>query len=295
MLEAVRVNAALQWLPSAFWSPDMSVQRSAELLEALRRDHEKAGLDAALTHSEGHLLAARGDAAAAVHTLAPLIDSRAPAPVRLSAARLAAQGAWLGTVPLAVADSVLARTSAAIGPLTGTDAIELAWVDAVVAIAAEDSLRFARARGAIHDSTAFARSVRRVLGGLWRERRHGAVDSLLAAEDDAMLRSTTFTSALPLSRSAIGRALVRSGEPERAERYLQWTDAIPGATRAASVFASTLPYVSYERGLAREAAGDRQGAMLHYQRFVEMMDQPVPAMRQQVEDAKARLARLKAR
>lgn len=97
--------------------------------------------------------------------------------------------------------------------------------------------------------------------------------------------------ALP-HRLAIGRALTRAGDPVKAEHYLQWTDtwfltALPSAVQFAFG-----PYNSYQRGLAFEAAGDSARAKLHLERFVDMVDRPPPAIKAQVDDAKARLARL---
>jgi hypothetical protein len=51
-------------------------------------------------------------------------------------------------------------------------------------------------------------------------------------------------------------------------------------------------YNSYERGVAREAAGDAAGAILHLERFVDAVDKPPPAFVARVADAEARLRRL---
>ncbi len=294
VLATIDVVPAFQWLPGVFWSPDGIPSRSAELIADARRSGVTAARETALAQSEGLLEMSRGNAPGAVARLEELIDSRAPAAVRLAAARTAAHAAWFGTLPAERAAATIHRSRAALDAFRGVDALELRWAEAVVAIAAADSAGFAAAHDAVSDTSALGRSVRRQLRGLWRERRTGSIDSLMAAEDDAMRASTTFSSMLPLSRSAIGRGLVRTGDPARAELYLQWTDAVVTGQRPAAVSAATLPYVSYERGLAREAAGDRFGAILHLQRFVELMDTPAPAMRQQLEDAKQRLARLKA-
>jgi hypothetical protein len=56
-----------------------------------------------------------------------------------------------------------------------------------------------------------------------------------------------------------------------------------------------MPYSSYQRGLAAEAAGDRRAAILHLRRFVTFVDRPPPRLADQIRDAKARLARLLAK
>jgi hypothetical protein len=52
------------------------------------------------------------------------------------------------------------------------------------------------------------------------------------------------------------------------------------------------PYNSYQRALAFQAAGDRARAKLHFERFVDMVDRPPPAIKPQTDDARARLAKL---
>jgi TolB-like protein len=290
-LDQVRVIPAFQWFAGGFHSPDGSRTASAELIAQVRRSGMAAGYEAALLHSEGILEFSRGNSSEGVRILLRLLDSRAPAQVRLSGARSAAQAAWLGTIPVSEAETAVSRTRSTVTGLEEIDALELEWADGVIAIAAQDSARLLRAIARM-DTTRLARSLGRELRALWRERRTGAIDSLVAAADDAMRTSTTFSSSNPLSRAAIGRGLVRRGDPARAEHYQQWGDAVVNTARAISVQAAMGPYASYDRGLAREAAGDRFGAILHLQRFVEGVDRPTPAVQQQVDDAKARLKRL---
>ena len=293
-LEQVRVVPAFAWFPGGFYSPDGSRPRSAELIARIRQLGIAAGYEAALTHAEGVLEVSRGNPSEGVRLLQGLIGSNAPEVVRLTAARSAAQAAWLGTLSVEEADVAIERSRAALTGLRDVNALELEWADGVVAIAAQDSARLWRAI-ARTDTTPLARSVGRELRALWRERRTGQIDSLIAAADDAMLTSTTFSSSLPLSRAAIGRGLVRAGDPARAEHYQQWTDAVVNGARPLSVQTAMGPFASYDRGLAREAAGDRFGAILHLQRFVEGVDKPTAAVQQQVEDAMARLKRLTGR
>ena len=290
------VNPGFAWWAGQFWMPNGTPTESEALLALTRRSNLMSNLGPQLLFSEASLDVARGSVGRGVLRLGELESApSAPTVVRLTAARVAAQAAWLGSLPVVEADAALARARSRLTGLRGVDAVELEWADAVIAIAAGDSARHANAVARIRrDTTRLAQSIARVTNALWRERRTGSADSLIAAEDDAMLASTTFSSTLPLSRAAIGRSLVRSGDPAGAEHYLQWTDALNTGARPASVLTTMVGYNSYARGLAREAAGDRHGAILHLQRFVDFVDQPPPSMRQQVEDAKARLKRLTA-
>ena len=293
--EFMKVNSLFTWFPSSIGGFGTPLEQESSIAVA-RRAGLLAGRDAPLLLAEGALDVSRGNVARGVERLSALETAAGEIPpeVRLTAVRSAAHAAWFGTLPVAEADAALARARKNLVGLSGTNAMELSWADGIIAIAAGDSLRLARAVARIADTTAVRTSVARGLRALWRERRTGAIDSLLAADDDAMVRSTTFSSAIALTRAAIGRGLVRGNDPARAEQYLQWTDAVVNGLRSTLVLSTGLSYNSYDRGLAREAAGDRTGAILHLQRFVEMMDQPPPALRQQVDDAKLRLRRLAA-
>jgi hypothetical protein len=176
--------------------------------------------------------------------------------------------------------------------VTGIDAAELQWLDGVIGVAARDSVRVFRAAAAISDTGAVGRLFPMSVRALWREQRTGKVDDLITLEDSAIAVGRPFPSMAALHRLAIGRALTRAGDPARAEHYLQWTDAWNADGRTASVQFMIGPYTSYQRGLAFEAAGNRERAKLHLERFIEMVDRPPPSIKPQLDDAKARLARL---
>ena len=118
------------------------------------------------------------------------------------------------------------------------------------------------------------------------------VGRLVALEDSTISSGGWFASSALLHRLAIGRSLTRSGDHAKAEHYLQWTDARFIDARASAVAFTFGPYNSYQRALAFEAAGDRARAKLHFERFVDMVDRPPPAIKPQTDDAKARLAKL---
>jgi TolB-like protein len=291
---AMAENPGFGWFAGGFWAIGGTPAESEALLAEARRRGILAAHESQLRFSEGMLDVARGRVAAGVERIATLETvTTAPTPVRLSAARIAAQAAWFGLLPADDAQRIVSRTRSRVSDVRGLDAVELTWSEAIVAIAAGDSVAFSRAVAAVPDTIALNASIARNLRALWRERRTGLTDSLIAAEEHAMETSTVFSVAMPLTRAAIGRDLVRRGEAARAEHYLQWPDALATATRSVINLSAMGSYSSYDRGLAREAAGDRAGAILHLQRFVEAVDDPPPPMRQQVDDAKARLERLK--
>jgi hypothetical protein len=173
--------------------------------------------------------------------------------------------------------------------------LDVHWSEAVLAIASQDSARFAGAIRALADTSERRQLIARGLRALWRERVTGLVDSLIAHDDHTMRTETTFMPTVPLSRLAIGRSLTVSGDPRRAEHYLQWTDGRLPMRRSAQVMHAFMPFTSYQRGLAAEAAGDRRAAILHLRRFVDAVDRPPSTLAQQLADARSRLARLLAR
>ena len=70
------------------------------------------------------------------------------------------------------------------------------------------------------------------------------------------------------------------------------TNAATNIIRSITVSYPFGPLVNYERGVALDEAGDRAAAVFRLRRFVQSYDQPSPAHRGLVDDAKRRLARL---
>ena len=291
---AARAFPASSWLSSSYplpFTPPAVVDSS--LAAAIRSgmfSHAEPGAVAA----RGNLAIARGDVASGLALLASIEAARAPVAVRLSAARSATLGSWLGAVPPASADSALSRARSTLGPLTGVDAAELAWLDGVLGLLARDSARVTRAAAAITDTTAVARRLRSSLGALWHHHRTGQIEPLVALEDSAMSQGVgTFAPTAFVHRLLIGQSLVRAGNPAQAEHYLQWTDTRSFSDlRYVQVAFAFGNYSGYQRALALEAMGDLARAKLHYERFVDMVDKPPPSIKPQIADAKARLARL---
>ena len=237
----------------------------------------------------------RGDVASALKVFARLEASSMPNDVRTAGIRSAASAAWLGLITQGEADASAAesRRSLANGPQAVMTDVH--WSDAVLAISAQDSMRFATALRALADTSVLHQRISRGLRALWRERQTGQVDSLIASEDDEMRTLGTFLPMVPLTRLAIGRALTLANDPRRAEYYLQWTDGIQPPRRAVQIVRAMTAYTAYQRGIAAEAAGDRRAAILYLRRFVEFVDRPPPAIADQVKDAKSRLEKLVSR
>jgi hypothetical protein len=288
----LRSSPPFAWIPRNFYIPLASPAITDATLATVLAEGGFAGLEPGVVAARGNLAISRGDFPRGVALLASLETSRAPMPVRLGAARVAAIASWMGVLPVVAADSALARARTMTASSTGLELAELAWLDGVIGIAAEDSARVVRAAAAIGDTGAIARRLPRSLPALWRERRTGEADSLIVLEDDAMVQSAIFAPAMPLHRWAIARALVRAGEPARAEHYLQWPDAVTIGVTSASMQAAFGSHNAYQRGIAFEAAGDRARAIWQLEHFLQAVDLPHPAIRPHVEDARARLAKL---
>lgn len=107
-----------------------------------------------------------------------------------------------------------------------------------------------------------------------------------------MERGGVLTPVEAVDRFVVARALRRRATPEKAERYLMWTDALTTASRTVNTSAPLAPLVSYERGIAFDEAGAKVAAVRHLRYFVDRYDQPPEAHKPLVADAKKCLARL---
>lgn len=268
-----------------------------EVLEQVRR----AGLlgDAlieASTFGEGALRIARGDWTRGLAALGRTEHVPGGLPMRFTGTRLAAIGAWLGAVPASAADSVVRRTRVLLGEGAGSEsAAEWHWSDGLVGVAQGDE---ARVRAAIRELSSLrpkeARHAARSLSGLWLARANpdAGADSLKAVTDEAMRQGGFLVPVEVVNRLVIARALRRRGTPAAAERYLMFLDGGVNAARTVSVNLALSSLVAYERGVALDEAGNRAGAARHLRAFVDDYDQPLPAFRALVDDARQRLTRL---
>ena len=253
-------------------------------------------VDLMSTLGEGILRVSRGDWAGGLRALRRTEGSSLSIGDRMTSARLACIGAWLGAVDVATADSTLQRVRAfADAAATPPDRVELRWLDGLVGVIRNDEARVQRARRELaQDTTRMSRDASRTLAGLWLSRtdRERGADSLRAASEEAMRTGGVLVSAIAVQRFEVARALRRRGTPADVERYLMWPDAATNVTRNMTVRFSIGPLVHYERGVAFEEAGDRAAAARQLRRFIQSYDQPPPAHRALVEDATRRLAQL---
>ena len=248
----------------------------------------------ASTLGEGMLRISRGDWAGGLRALRRTEESDLPLADRMTGARLAGLGVWLDAVEVATADSALHRARAITSSDTvQTDRLELQWLDGLLGVVQGEEPRMLRAhRALMTDTTRRARSVARSLAGLWlaRTNAEAGADSLKKVEDELMRVGAWTGSVIAIDRLAVARALRKRGKPAEVERYLMWPDAAANATRNVVVKFALSPLVSYERGVAFDEAGDRRSAAFHLQKFLVAYDQPPPAHRGLVEDARKRLA-----
>jgi hypothetical protein len=269
-------------------------------LDALDRAR-KAGIykgDYALasTLGEGELHVYRGDWLGGLRVLERTESSRLPFGSRFSSARIAVMGAWLGAVDVQTAESVLHRVQALPrDKATRADLVELNWLDGLQGVNLGDEARVRRAQRQMTSDTALAvRYAARSLTGLWLDhtKSSGAADTLKAVSDAAMQDGGSLLSVEAIDRLVVARALRQRGAPADAERYLMWPDAGINTARSATVQNTVGPLVRYERGIALEEAGRRADALYQFRKFVAAYDQPQPAQRELVDDAKQRIAKL---
>ena len=253
-------------------------------------------LEQASTLSEGLLRISRGDWAGGLRALRRTEGSSLDFSDRMTSARVSALGAWLGAVDTATADSALQRVRRLPGAdVAAPDRVELRWLDGLLGVMHGDSARVQRARRELTaDTLDLARNAARSLAGLWlsRSNREAGADSLRASSEEAMRAGGAMVSVLAIDRLLVARALRRRNTPAEAERYLMWPDASTNVVRNTTVRFAISPLVSYERGVALDEAGSRQRAAFQLRRFLNAYDQPPPAHRALVEDARRRLAQL---
>lgn len=264
-------------------------------------DHvRKAGVFAgdisrAVSFGESMVLSAQGAWARAVETARAVEGlTSLPLAARLVTARTAVFGAWLEAVNPSVADSAVRRAlTFSASQSTAVERAELLWMDGMVGVVMHDE---ARTRAAIRmlnaDSNAVSRNVARTLAGMWLNTTNpaAAADSLRAATDAMMMRGGIVMSAEGLSRLVIARALRKSNQNAKVERYLMWVDGAINSTIGVHTAFGIGPFAEYERAAAFDALGNRVQALRHYHRFADNYVQPPSAHRDMVNDAKQRIA-----
>jgi TolB-like protein len=277
-------------------TPDFAGDR-VRALERIRALGIYSGeIDLASTLSEGTLRMSRGDWDGGLRALRRTEGSALSFGARMTSARLAVIGAWVGAVDTVAADSTLHRVRGLPGAdVDPSDRVELRWLDGLLGVMRDDSVRVSRARRELAvDTVPIARNATRSLAGLWLARTNpdAGADTLRASSDEAMRAGGALASALAIDRLVVARVLRKRGVPADAERYLMWTDAATNAMRNMTLQFALGSLVNYERGVAFDEAGNRKAAVFRLRRFVDSYDEPPRAHRALVDDAKRRLARL---
>lgn len=273
-----------------------------ERLAALERSRAagilSGDVELASTLGEGLLRTSRGDWVGGLRALRRAEGSSLGYTERITSARLAVVGAWLGGVDVATADSTLQRVQAMSAEgAVDADRLELRWLDGALGVLLADEQRVQRVRRALlADTSTSTRLAERSLAGLWLSRTSAdaAADTLKAVSDLAMRGGPFLPAVEAIDRLVIARSLRKRGSPGAAERYLMWIDASSPVLRNGSVKAVMAPLVNYERGVAFDEAGNRAAAVFRLRRFLTMYDQPPAAHRAIVDDARTRLAQLEA-
>ncbi len=243
---------------------------------------------------ESALLAARGSWTAALAAARRAEDASLPLTMRLTAARIAALGAWLEAVEPGEADLAVRRARDVLtADASRSDRAEMLWLDGTMGIVQGDEARVRNAIRELSADTALVnRHTARSLAGLWLHRSNpdAAADTLRAVTDDVMQRGGFVMAAESLNRLVIARLLRKRGEHAKAERYLMWLDGAFNTPSTITVAMAVGFVTRYERASAFDALGDRAAAATQYRILLERYDQPPPAHRAMVDDARRRLA-----
>jgi hypothetical protein len=293
--EATSIQAFLPLIGMFGWNSLNYAYRLEVLTAARQAGIYSRDAEAATAYGEGLLRISQGDWEGGLRALQRLESTPLPLAMRLTGARQAAYGAWLGAVDATRADSIVRRARALGGVATNAvERADLIWLDGVVATTLGEA---SRVQSAIRDLTAdtlnTSRHLARSLAGLWLHRSDpdAAGDSLQAVSDETMRQGGFSLTATVLDRFVVARSLRKAGQAAEVERYLMWPDAAVNTARSISA-TFVRPLVSFERGVAFEEAGNRERAAYYLRRFVRAYVNPPSAHRAMVDDAKARLARL---
>ena len=278
-------------------TPAIPASYRLEVLEDQRKKGVYSGeILAGTSHGEGLTRIAMGDWEGGLQALRRVESLSLPMTSRASGTRLAALGAWLGAVSPSTADSALRRLRALPGSASGlADRAEQLWVDGLLGVLLDQPDRTRAALATLRaDTSLVLRQVARSLEAVRMDRVGiaGAADSAMAVSDETMRDGGFLMSVEAVNRLIAARALVRRGQPERAERYLRWTDAGSNNPRSMSANAGIGFLTAYERGVALDAAGRGDAAAYQLRKFVTNYTSPPEAHRALVEDAKQRLARI---
>ncbi len=270
---------------------DGRIPERLALVEKAQRDGRYQG--EVLTSSrfgEGVLRIARGDWTGGVAALRQYEAANGSVSDRLSAARLATVGAWLGMVDPAVAAAAIGRVRAMPDvEQQATDRIELQWLAGLLAIVTGDAPAVERTSATLRkESNPVAAHAAASLRAEWlvKEGAEGAADSVQAVSDAMMREGKYLFVAEVVNRFVIARALRNRGQPAAVERYLMWTDAQVNTARTWSIRFALGPLAQFERGMALEEAGNHAGAVLQLSRFLATVDPSATGQQTMITEAR---------
>jgi hypothetical protein len=208
---------------------------------------------------------------------------------------------WLAAVEAPAALARRGRAARALGgDASPADRAELAWIDGLLAVARRDAAALAVARAALRSiaspsTPVLDSSLAAFELDLAGDRRH-AREMLVALERNRYRVSNQHPYLTGIDRLAASRWLLAAGDTTEAVRILNWHEAVvftaPQAVHANAMLAGP---AYLERARTLDALGQREAARASYEQFLRRYDEPVPAHRHLVRDARAALARLTTR
>jgi tRNA A-37 threonylcarbamoyl transferase component Bud32/TolB-like protein len=216
--------------------------------------------------------------------------------------QLAAVSEWLGAT-----DSMSTkRWRVALGPvqtsLSPAAAIDVLWLDGLVAVTRRDTIGLARARAQLTASRhPDAVDLERSLAGLTTHLRGdgAAAGQELASVEWQMAQASRvrpFGARHPffmaVNRLAAARALGNAGDAATGERLLHFVEAVLTAPRHELANRAFEGAVWFERGRLAEVGGRPEAAVRAYRRALEEYDAPAPGLRWMVDAARNAIAKL---
>jgi tetratricopeptide (TPR) repeat protein len=216
----------------------------------------------------------------------------------LRAYGVAAQGAWLDALDPAVA---LARRPAAAEAASRsgvTGASELAWLDAVLAVARKDRGGVAEARVALRRSrdpawTSLDRSLGAFDAALQGDIRRAGETMADLEWEQAKWAAPAFRNhplVIATDRLAAARWLASTGDTEQARRLLEWVEG-PYLLHPSMVYSLMFAGLAdLERGRIERQRGHAEQAGRYYRRFLQRYDRAPARQAPLVKEARARVS-----